>query len=42
MFIASSGEASGEEPGLRSVATAMRTPWRRNASTGGAWVSRRL
>jgi hypothetical protein len=40
MFIASSGEVSGEVPGLQSVATAIGTPARRSASTGGRRVSR--
>ena len=30
MFIASSSEAIGEEPGFMSVATAIGTPWARN------------
>ena len=42
MFIASSGEVSGDDPGLQSVARAIGTPWRRIASTGGACRSRRV
>ena len=34
-------EQQGEVPGLRSVATAIGTPARRRAATGGGWVSRR-
>jgi hypothetical protein len=41
MFIASSSEAIGDEPGLQSVATAIGTPWLRNASIGGAWFRAR-
>ena len=36
----SSGEVVGEVPGLQSVATAIGTPARRSASTGGSRVSR--
>ena len=35
MFIASRSEVSGDVPGLQSVATAIGTPTRRSASTGG-------
>ena len=42
MFIASSSEASGEEPGLQSLATAIGTPSARSRSTGGTRVSRRV
>ena len=37
MFIVSSSEVSGEVPGLLSVASAIGTPCRRIASTGGIW-----
>ena len=37
-----SSEASGEEPGLRSVATAIGTPPARRAAMGGSWLSRRV
>ena len=40
MFIASSSEVIGEDPGLQSVATAIGTPAARSAATGGACVSR--
>ena len=40
MFIASRSEVRGEVPGLQSVASAIRAPWRRSASTGGFRVSR--
>jgi len=40
MFMASSGDVIGEESGLQSVASAIGTPARRNASTGGGVVSR--
>ena len=36
-----SGEVSGDEPGLQSLATAIATPWRRRRSIGGTCVSRR-
>ena len=36
MFMAVSSECTGEEPGLRSVATASGTPCRRNDGTGGS------
>ena len=39
LFIASSGNFSGEVPGLQSVATAMGTPALRNRSTGGFRLS---
>ena len=42
MFMARSSEVIGEEPGLASVDTAIATPWRRKASTGGACVSRSM
>ena len=35
MFMASSSDVMGEEPGLQSVATAIGTPAFRKASTGG-------
>jgi len=41
MFMASSGDDSGEEPGLQSVAIAIRVPAARSAATGGACRSRR-
>ena len=34
MFIASSSDPSGDEPGFQSVATAIGTPWSRNACDG--------
>ena len=40
MFIASSSEAIGDEPGLQSVATAIGTPCARKRAIGGACVSR--
>ena len=39
MFMAMRGEWTGELPGLRSVATAIGTPARRSAATGGLRVS---
>jgi len=42
MFIVSSGDARGDEPGLQSVASAMGTPYSRKASIGGACVSRNV
>ena len=41
MLAISRSEAKGEVPGLRSVATAIGTPARRRAATGGACFSRR-
>ena len=41
MFMARSSEVIGEEPGLQSVATAIGTPARRSASTGGFCFSLR-
>ena len=40
-FIASSGDVSGDVPGLQSVAMAMGMPAARKAATGGLLVSRR-
>ena len=40
MFRMSSSEEIGEVPGLQSVASAIGTPARRSASTGGRRVSR--
>ncbi len=40
MFMQSSNEVSGEEPGLQSVAMAMGTPAWRRPSSGGSFVSR--
>ena len=40
MFMVSSSEVIGEVPGLQSVAIAIGTPCRRNASTGGSCFSR--
>ena len=41
MFMTSSGEVSGEVPGLQSVASAIGTPCLRSRSMGGTRVSRR-
>jgi hypothetical protein len=40
MFMVSSSEVSGEEPGLQSVEMAIGTPWRRIAWMGGICFSR--
>ena len=40
MFIVSNSEVSGDEPGLQSLASAIGTPARRSAATGGICVSR--
>ena len=40
MFMASSSDVIGDDPGLQSVASAMATPCARNASIGGNWLSR--
>jgi hypothetical protein len=42
MFMLKSSEDIGDEPGLQSVATAIGTPASRNASIGGATVSRNV
>ncbi|OPZ42840.1 MAG: hypothetical protein BWY94_02023 [Actinobacteria bacterium ADurb.BinA094] len=41
MFIISSSDKAGEEPGLASVEIAIGTLWRRKASIGGTCFSRR-
>ena len=42
MFIISSGDNVGDEPGLWSVASAIGTPASRSAATGGNCVSQKV
>ena len=42
MFSINRSDNPGEVPGLRSLARAIFTPWRRKASIGGSWVSRKI